>query len=197
MIPASGIEDNDRRVICFPLGEGDSDTGAISFVFLTDPVPDSKRLLARVAKAMQSIWQLWHAREAYARSVIRIAELEAELADSRIADRAIALLERPRPGMSLIDAVAESVDTVIRPYQLRPVLDQVARDLEHDLAEYRLVSKAKSVLQSRSGMSEEQAYLHLRLVSRQTRRRLRDIAVDLIQDGIMPRHREARPRLQA
>lgn len=197
-MPAPDSQMEDYRFVCFPLGERGPNSGALSFASATNPFMESeKRLLGQVAEAVQGIWLLWHAHEAYVRSIVRIAELEAELADTKITDRATALLERRETGTSQIGAILASVNTIVRHYQLRPVLEEVAQDLERDLADHRLLGQAKSVLQNRDGMSEEQAYLHLRLVSRQTRRRIHDIAGDLVERGIVPRRRDAGVRRRA
>jgi len=136
-------------VICFPLGHEDAETGALSFVFHDKTVSDKTRLqLTQIAAATESIWQLWQAPGVYARSVIRIAELEAELADSKIVDRVCALLERGNLDLNPIDAISRSVDSIIRPFEFGTVLKRLVRDLEQDLAEYELVRQAKAVLQA-------------------------------------------------
>lgn len=183
-VPVPETESPGLMVVCFPLGVEDAETGALSFVLYGKTVSDAtRRQLTQIATATQSIWQLWQAPSVYARSVIRIAELETELADSKIADRACALLERGSQDLNPIDAISRSVDTVIRPFQLGRVLNQLGRDLEEDLAEYELVRKAKAVLQAREGMSEEQAYVYLRDVSRSSRRRLCRVAREVIKKG--------------
>jgi len=185
---------SDLVVFTFPLGTEDTETGALSFVFQSRPVSgDAERVLAQIATASQAIWRTWHAHAAYARSVIRIAEVEAELADSKIADRACALLEMGGRHENPVDTISRSVATVTSPYQLGPVLKKLVQDLERDVAEYELVRQAKGVLQDRQGMSEAQAYLHLRQVSRQSRRPLWDVAGELIEFGfVRPRQEHIR-----
>lgn len=174
-------DSGDLRLACFPLSTDDLTTGALSFVFHRKAISEgNRRLLSALAAAAQTVWQLWHARNEYVRRVIRIAELEAELADSKIADRAAALWDRPSIDRNPIETISHSVDSVVSPYRLGAVLDELVRDLESDLAEHRLIRTAKIVLQRRDGMSEEQAYLHLRLISRQSRKRLRDVAGEFI-----------------
>lgn len=184
------VDCGDLRVVCFPLGTEDAETGALSFVFRGGTSADPAHgLLNRVAGDAQDIWQLWQAPRAYAGSMIRIAELSAELADAKIADRVCALLESKVWEVDPIEAISRSVHIVLHPYQLGPVLDGLVRDLERDLAEYEIVRKAKAVLQSREGMSEKQAYVHLRDESRQSRRRLSDVAEELLGQRLVPRYR--------
>jgi AmiR/NasT family two-component response regulator len=74
------------------------------------------------------------------------------------------------------------VESVLRPGQLGTVLEQLTEELEQEIAERELTNRAKAVLQSRYGMSEDQAHVHLRLVSRKSRKRLRDVARDLLEE---------------
>jgi hypothetical protein len=121
------------------------------------------------------------------RQIFGSRNLEAELADSKIADRACALLEAGSLDFNPIDAISRSVASIIRPFQLGTVLNQPVRDLEQDLAEYELVRQAKAILQTRDRMSEEQAYVYLRNASRSPRRRLGHVAREVIRKGPIKR----------
>jgi hypothetical protein len=116
----------------------------------------------------------------YARSAARIGELETALADSKIADRARGLLANHVRDTDAIDTIVRHVESVLRPSQLRTALDQRTKEIEQELAEREMAARAKAVLQKRYGMSEDQAHVHLRLVSRQSRKRLRDVARDVL-----------------
>ena len=61
------------------------------------------------------------------------------------------------------------------------MLEQALRALEEEIAERKLTNQAKAVLQSAYSMSEEQAHLHLRTISRKSRRPLKEIARELIE----------------
>jgi hypothetical protein len=187
-LPVPETSHGDLPILCFPLGHEDAETGALSYVLRGQSVSDeARRQLTQIASAAQSIWQLWQAPSLYARSVIRIAELEAELADSKISDRACALVGGGNLDFNPIDAISRSVESIIRPFQLGTVLNQLVRDLEQDLAEYELVRQAKAVLQTRDRMSEEQAYVYLRNASRSSRRRLGHVAREVIRKGQIKR----------
>jgi AmiR/NasT family two-component response regulator len=71
---------------------------------------------------------------------------------------------------------------VLRPGQLGTVLAQLFQEIEREIEERELANRAKAVLQTRYGMSEDQAHVHLRLVSRKSRKRLRDVARDLLEE---------------
>jgi hypothetical protein len=140
--------------------------------------------LERIAGAIEEIWRLPLIPQAYARNAARIGELEAELADSKIADRACGLLGAGPPPPAAIDTIVRHVESVLRPGQLAAVLGQLIVEIEQEIAERDLANRAKALLQSRFGMSEDQAHVHLRLVSRKSRKRLRDVARDLLEESI-------------
>ena len=52
--------------------------------------------------------------------------------------------------------------------------------------ERAVANRAKAVLQNRYGMSEDQAYLHLRSESRRSRRRLSEVARELLNEQRPP-----------
>jgi len=125
----------------------------------------------------------------YARNAARVGELETALADSKIADRARGMLADGVPLPDAIDTIVGHVESVLRPSQLRTALGQLTQEIEQEIAERELASRAKAVLQSRYGMSEDQAHLHLRLVSRKSRKRLCDVARDVLEEPLVQRAR--------
>jgi len=60
------------------------------------------------------------------------------------------------------------------------VYDELLLHLEERVEERKLLSKAKAALQERWGISEEEAYVYMRIRSQSSRKRLRDIANELI-----------------
>jgi AmiR/NasT family two-component response regulator len=58
-------------------------------------------------------------------------------------------------------------------------------DIQQEIAERDLANRAKALLQRRYGMSEDQAHVHLRLVSRKSRKRLRDVARDVLEESVL------------
>jgi AmiR/NasT family two-component response regulator len=63
----------------------------------------------------------------------------------------------------------------------RVKLESEVEELSRKLADRKLLDRAKGLLQARYQWTEEQAYLYIRLTSRQRRTPMRDIARDLIQ----------------
>ncbi len=168
-------------VLCFPMGMENTETGALSFVFRGEAISDQARALTtQFATAADAIWRNWSSAGVYARSVNRIAELEAKLADSKISDRARGLLESALPPSEAVEMISQYIDNALRSNQLGRALDELARDAEYDLAGYQLVRRAKALLRSRGGMSEEQAHLYLRYASRSSRRRLPEVAAEIL-----------------
>jgi len=58
--------------------------------------------------------------------------------------------------------------------------------LNQKLADRKLLDRAKGILQSRFGWTEEESYYHLRRTSRQSRMPMRDIAQHVIQNSVLP-----------
>lgn len=170
-------------VTSFPLRAGDDVTGVLVFVFCEASISrQAQSVLDQVAGAIEEVWRLSLVPAAYARSAARIGELETELTDSKIADRARGLLANGALPREATHTIVRHVESVLRPGQFATVLDQLFREIEQEIAERELANRAKAVLQSRYGMSEDQAHAHLRLVSRKSRKRLRDVARDLLEE---------------
>ena len=177
----------------FPLEVDEAVSGILTFVFRGNLVTAATRaVLEQVAGAMKGVWRLALVPGMYARNAERIGELETTLADSKIADRALGMLTNGRPPQDAIDTIVRHVESVLRPGQLGVVLNQITQEIEQEVAERELASRAKALLQSRYGMSEDQAHVHLRLVSRKSRKRLRDVARDLLEEPLVQRgqHKE-------
>jgi len=61
------------------------------------------------------------------------------------------------------------------------ILRREIEKLTQKLAGRRILERAKGILQAEFGWTEEEAYLHIRRVSRQNRIPMREIAVNLIE----------------
>jgi hypothetical protein len=181
-VPESG--EAGLTVTSYPLRAADEVTGVLTFVFRGAAISiHARSVLERIAAVIEEVWRLSLLPQTHARNAARIGELEAELADSKIADRACGLLAAGPPPREAVDTIVRHVESVLRPGQLAAVLGQLAEEIEREIAERDLTSRAKAVLQSRYGMSEDQAHVHLRVVSRKSRKRLRDVARDLLEEA--------------
>jgi AmiR/NasT family two-component response regulator len=141
----------------------------------------SAAVLTRFHAVVDGIRRREQAIETYAQQAARIGEMEAELMDAKIAARLTGLLEDGGPNADVIGAIESHVEGVLRASQFGTMLEQGSRELEEEIAERKLTAQAKAVLQSVYNMSEEQAHLHLRTISRKSRRPLKEVARELIE----------------
>lgn len=160
-------------------------TGAIDgiLVFLfsdSQGLGESRKLLDQLAGTIATLWSESGSANQYLKLVERIGELETQLIDSKIADRARGfLLSRD---LGSIETIARHVDRVLHRRQPRNVFEQLLSELEDEVEERRLLKAAKNILQSTTGITEEEAHAHLRRVSRRSRKRLRDAAAEVIEN---------------
>lgn len=164
-------------VVTYKLGTD----GILAFAFQDEGrVGQVRPQLDRIAETIDAVWSAAQTAGRYSELASEVADLEVRLMDSKIADRVRGFLSN-RGDSSPVEAIARHVDGVLRPASTGRVLEQLSRELEEEVEERRLTNRAKAILQSVHGMSEEQAHAHLRLTSRKTRRKLKDVAVDLIE----------------
>lgn len=158
-------------------GEDDV-SGLIVFAFIGHAIDRERTtVLDRLARVIEAVYRL---PRSTARLATKINSLDAELAGIKISERTLGLLANGAPSSETVEIVIRHVERVLQGCLLGTALEQLLADLEERIAERRLVVQAKQVLQRRHGISEEQAYLQLRNQSRATRKRLRDVAQELI-----------------
>lgn len=163
-----------------PLQVQNREVGSITFVFRSQEVPEAAfPVLERLVRTLESIWLSFVTPETVTQLVTRIRRLQASLADLRFADRARGLVAHPEPGAGEI--MASQVECVLGAGSLEALLGQLARDLEEQLGERKVISEAKNLLQRNYGLSEGEAHARLRRRSRQSRRRLHDVAQMVIE----------------
>jgi ANTAR domain len=165
-------------VALFPLYVDGASAGSLAFVFRGNEISEDKlSILNRFAGIIESVQALPHTTASLA---ARIGTLDAELAGIKIAERARGILTGNLPPPEAIETLVSHVERVLEGRRFGSVLEQLLPDLEDQLATKRAVLRAKALLESRHGMSEEQAYFHLRVKSRSTRRRLSEVAQELL-----------------
>jgi ANTAR domain len=168
----------------FPLCVAEDVAGLLTFIFRSGMTsPETRSWLEQIAEVIEDVWRLAALPSSYALEAARIARMETALADSKIADRARGLLASGAQQHDAIETILRHAKSVLRPSPLQTALSDLSQEVEREIAERELASRAKAVLQSRYGMSEDQAHVHLRLVSRQSRRRLHDVARELLQEN--------------
>jgi hypothetical protein len=166
----------------YPLRINEVINASVAFAFATEAEgAQSRPQLDRIAATIQTIWAAAAAAEGYSDLIDRVANLETRLMDSKISDRARGFLTN-RTDADPAAAIARHVNVVLRPTQTRRILEQVLSELEQEIEERQLAAQAKQILQTLYGISEEQAHAQLRLVSRKSRRRLKDVAQQVIEE---------------
>lgn len=177
-------------VVVFPMYVDAALAGSLAFVFRGDEIPKEKQsILSRLAPLIEAVHALPHTTAGLA---ARIGTLDAELAGIKIAERVRGVLAGGVPEQETIETLASHVTRVLEGRQFGSVLEQLLPDLEEQLASRRVLLRAKSVLEARHGMSEEQAYIHLRVKSRTSRRRLSEVAQELLAIETSARQEERR-----
>jgi AmiR/NasT family two-component response regulator len=141
---------------------------------------------AATRKRLDNLMETIRRREAavtnYAQLALRIGEMEAALIDAKIAARTNGLLADGARASDVIGTLENHIEGMLRPSEFGTMLEQKLRELEEEMAERKLTAEAKAILQDRRGMSEEQAHLHLRAISRKSRKPLREVAKDVIKE---------------
>jgi hypothetical protein len=178
-VPVS--EHNGLSVARFPLRVQTREVGSLEFVFRGSGIPvGAWRPLKRLVRMLESIWSLFGPSERAVDLVTRINRRQAELADLKIAERAAAFLKHPESGA--VETMALHVDCVLRARRFEALLDQFAGALDDQIEERKVIAQAKELLQTKHGITEEEAYAQLRLSSRRSRRRIFEVAHQVIQE---------------
>ena len=166
------------EVVCYPLHIEGVLSGLLAFVFCANHVSDEKlSILNRLAAIIEAIQAL---PQTTANLASRLGSLDAELAGIKIAERTRGILAGGTLEPETVDILISHVERVLEGRQFGSAMEQLLPDLEDQIATRRIVVRAKALLETRHGMSEEQAYFHLRVKSRSSRRRLSEVAQDLL-----------------
>ncbi len=177
---------NGRSVRSYPLRASGSVVGMLAFSFPGTPVPEDRLgILDRMARAIETLYCL----PCVAKQLFdRVNGVETEIVTDKIGTRAQGLLEDTSkdeaPHQEAIDVIERHVESVLRSSRLWSALERLLHDGEEELAERKLTAQAKTLLQEVHGMSEQEAYQHLRNASRRTRKPIPAVARELIMgDG--------------
>jgi hypothetical protein len=102
------------------------EVGSLAFVFRVAATPDdTRRLLERFARVLESIWSLFDTPERVIDLATQISRRQAELADLKIAERALGFLNHPEPGAP--ETMAQHVESVLRVRLVRNHTGSVCR----------------------------------------------------------------------
>jgi AmiR/NasT family two-component response regulator len=143
----------------------------------------AKPTIKRIVPLFESLVRFVNEQTRQVKLASKISELESSIAAEKILDRAKGLLrEHPQLSEATIELVDRHVAKVLASFQFGQVLQERLRELESVVAERDVTSRAKTALQQQFGFSEEKAYLHLRTLSRQRRKRISEISQEIV-DG--------------
>ena len=128
------------------------------------------------SQSLASILALARKIRSYDVLISEISSLHLELADQKISDRARGLLaDNESP-----EAITEHVNRVSESIRFEDDLKATIADIRSQLNVRLLLHKAKEKLQKDKGISEEEAYLTIRHMSRRTRTPLGTIAQEIL-----------------
>jgi hypothetical protein len=180
-----------RSVRSYPLRVSGSVVAMLAFSFGGSPVPEDRlSILDRMARAIETLYCL----PCVAKQLFdRVNGVETEIVTDKIGTRAQGLLrETPQDDalyQEAIDVIERQVETILRSSRLWTALERLLHDGEEELAERKLTAQAKTLLQEVHGMSEQEAYQHLRNASRRSRKPIPAVARELIMgDGAHTTH---------
>ena len=87
----------------------------------------------------------------------------------------------PGSALSFLLSLSVPVSALVAGEAARARLRREIDNLNRQLADRKLLERAKGLIQTRFQWSEEQAYLHLRNLSRRRRTPMREIALEVIE----------------
>ncbi len=122
---------------------------------------------------------------ATSRLLAEISEVETELANLKIAQRAADFVNNSQWTERAPFTLQEHVSRVLEGVDINQNLREHLAILQSRLHDRRLLATAKARVQHALGVNEEGAYLFLRNTSRRTRRPLRDIAQDVLNSDAL------------
>ncbi|HYI92220.1 MAG TPA: ANTAR domain-containing protein [Bryobacteraceae bacterium] len=131
------------------------------------PLIEAMALILMRIEAVEELHQL----------IVEATNLEWELADSKITDRAAGMLSS---GEADAQKVRQHVLRVLEPIPGISVITDRIDQLKAELADREDLAAAKKLLQSRQGLTEDEAYLHLQRSSRRTRRTISEVAREIL-----------------
>lgn len=176
-----GVRGKRSSLARYAIRMGEARVATLEFAFDEDPIPQQKlALLDQMAAAIEAVQALPHSTAVMA---ARAVSLDVELTELKISERTQGLLAEQTGAEEAVEAIVRHVRQVLDHRQLGVVFDQLLPYLEERVADRKLLVQAKSLLQARHGLSEEQAYVLLRNRSRSTRKRLREVAEETISQS--------------
>ncbi|MBX5495286.1 MAG: ANTAR domain-containing protein [Bryobacteraceae bacterium] len=171
-----------NRVVIAPLRTGEKLAGVLTAGWRSVDRAEAASLdgIAALALSVTALLARSQQVESATDMALRIAALEAELADLKIADRTSGFLTEAQQSNAIADLVNRHVQRVLETTDSALLFRRQLELLQEQVRDRQLLNRAKALLQRERQMSEQEAYLHLRNTSRRERRRLREVASELL-----------------
>lgn len=174
-----------QGVVSLPLRGAAGLVGLLDFWFrnVEAVTPEQRNVMDRGAETVALLLAQAKSLPTLVNLVARVAELENQLADLKVSERAAGL--READGLDRkIESLHDHVSSVLGGSPVYEYLTAQVKQLEERVEERRVIGGAKAVLQRTFQLTEEEAYLHLRNTSRRSRRRIFVVATEVLtQDG--------------
>lgn len=165
-------------VISLPLTGG----GIVAFHFSHPPDDREKKVVSDSTAAVNAIRRVAAERAGLLDQLaLRVRQAEAELLNRKIMERA-AGLRSELTGVNRSERLLKHVEVVLKYRGIEGMLQAHAQQLESRLDDRALIAAAKSVLQQRERLTEEQAFRRLRSMSRRQRVPLATVAQSILRE---------------
>jgi len=142
--------------------------------------------LAQIVGAIETVWRLPETASSLLELAERVAQLELDLADEKIASRIQGFIDAGKSERDMVEKAARHVEIVLNSGGSTALLAGTAEQLRAEFEDRRVIARAKDFLRRVRGLTEEQAHLELRLASRKSRRTVRKVAEELIEGTRSP-----------
>jgi hypothetical protein len=124
-LPVPAANERGAYVASVPLDVANPVSGTIRFVFRTEQeCRIASPLIERAARSIEAVWHLARLRELCVDKAAQIGDLQAELADSKIGDRARGLLNQAAGPRGGIETMERHIETVLRASRSFKVLER-------------------------------------------------------------------------
>jgi len=177
------IENRFETFLILPLVHADNLIGLLTFGWRRQSALSEEQIHAaeEIASAIGEVTIRARQASFAIHQASRINRLQAELANGKIAERMRGILEDKSSRTGVGGIVRQHVSRVLEATNVSATLQEHADKLESELRDRHVIGKAKEILQDVLDLSEEEAYLQLRNASRKSRRRLPDVAGDVLR----------------
>ena len=170
-----------KDLALLPLYNGGLVSAVLILAFSADAEPRERGSLNRLIPLFETLVRFVDAGSVQVRLAAKISSLESEIASEKILNRVSGLIgTQGRLDESAIELAERHVGKVQKSCAFGNLLEDRLRELESLVAARDRTALAKELLQRHLGITEDEAYRELRTASRRQRKRLIDVAEEII-----------------